>query len=607
MYFANPLGLLALLSLPAIVAIHLYHRRFPPLQIAGAHLWGAETQVHSPGRRRERLPITASLLLELLAALLLSLVLSQPRFDDFDRVEHVVAVLDNSASMLSTPDDGAAIRDAAITELSQRVNSLGRRTRVTLILTGRRPVMLAGPAVEWAEAEAALAAWSPTAPQHDFEMAWDLASQIADESGRLVFLTDRVPPDDRPTPRRVEIVSVGLKSENVALSDARWTFDSTANVGRVFLRVSNLGKAPAHCALRGVARDQVVFRKPLAIPAGEETTLETEVPGGLGRLTIELDAPGDGLSIDNRVTLIEPSVRMLTLAVRLPPESAAAGFIQRVLTGIPDTQQGAAAAADLVFAPAESLPRPPSDAWWFAVGPLDDSETARNEARDLVGPYLLEKRNPLLQGVSLEGVIWGGVQPSPKDATPIISAGRSLLLSRLNDSAGTTYVLNIDLGRSNLTDSPDWPILIQNLIELRRDNLPGLRRWNYRLNEEIQFRLYEGLADPAGDDPAELTLMHDGKTRPLARTATVELPPLDQAGVYEIRDGEQTIGEFAVNFFDPGESNLTGLSPGTRAPLDAVASAGFLLEDTYTWVLMAGIALIMLAVLLDWRVLKQGR
>src|SRR3990172_7221022 len=107
MEFANPWGLLALLSLPAIAVIHLYRRRFPPLQIAGLHLWGIESEVRAAGRRRERLPITATLLLELLAGLLLALLLSRPRLADLDSIEHLVVVLDNSASMQARPKDGA--------------------------------------------------------------------------------------------------------------------------------------------------------------------------------------------------------------------------------------------------------------------------------------------------------------------------------------------------------------------------------------------------------------------------------------------------------------------------------------------------------------------
>ena len=79
MIFTTPLGLLALLSVPAIVAIHLFRRRFPPRQVAGLFLWQSARQVPQGGGRLDRLPITASLLLECLAALALSLILAGAR------------------------------------------------------------------------------------------------------------------------------------------------------------------------------------------------------------------------------------------------------------------------------------------------------------------------------------------------------------------------------------------------------------------------------------------------------------------------------------------------------------------------------------------------
>ena len=118
MYFANPWGLLGLLALPAVIAIHLYHQRFPPLVVAGTHLWGAETEVRAAGRRRERLPITATLLLELLAALLLTMVLSQPRFGHVG--EGFISVrMDDSVlhlSIVEVIDDGAGAFDFAVLE-----------------------------------------------------------------------------------------------------------------------------------------------------------------------------------------------------------------------------------------------------------------------------------------------------------------------------------------------------------------------------------------------------------------------------------------------------------------------------------------------------------
>ncbi len=604
MYFANPWGLLGLLALPAVIAIHLYHQRFPPLVVAGTHLWGAETEVRAAGRRRERLPITASLLLELLAALLLTLVLSQPRFGNVGQVTHLVVVLDNSASMMGTPAGEPSFRDAAVSELQQRVERLQRRSVVTLILTGRRPVMLAGPAAAWTEAKPLLAEWQPRSTKHEFQPAWDLAAQLAEGTGRLLFLTNRVPPKTVQTPKEMEVFSVGRQLDNIAITAARWTFDSTENKGRLFLRISNFGRREVDVAVHGRAKQRPVLDRRITIPAGGEIPLEADVPGGLGRLTIEVQAPGDGLAIDNSVTLIEPSVRMVSVALTLPKDEAALRPTERVLSAIPDLQLAATESAQLLIGPAGVLPPSRRDLWWLGIGPLDRASDARKQAKDLLGPFLLEKRNPLLEEVVLGGVVWGGVQPVDLDVSPLISAGTYPLLARLGGTQTTAYVMNIDFARSNLSESPDWPILLGNLVELRRDNLPGLRRWNYRLNEEIRFRLFEGTDDPSADSSADLVLVHGGKTRPLARTPIVEIPPLDDTGVYEVRDGNRSVGRFAVNFFDPEESQLTTLAPGTRQPAVEVDAATFALDNPYSWLIMLGIMLILVVMFADWFVLK---
>jgi hypothetical protein len=166
--FANPLGFLGLLALPAIVVIHLYHRRFPPLPVAGLHLWGVDTQLHAPGRKRDRLPVTATLLLELFAALILTLVLARPQVGATTGVSHLVVVLDTSASMSAKPPDDVPFRDAAVSVVERRMRALGDRSAVSVILTGPRPVMLAGPAVSWQDAKKKLDAWQPRLARHEF-------------------------------------------------------------------------------------------------------------------------------------------------------------------------------------------------------------------------------------------------------------------------------------------------------------------------------------------------------------------------------------------------------------------------------------------------------
>ncbi len=630
-YFANPWGLLGLTALPVIVVIHLYHRRYPTLLVAGLHLWGVETHTTTAGRTRERLPVTASLICELLAALLLSLVLADPRWGLLGKVVHLVAVLDNSASMAARPPGDKPFRDAAVAELEQRVSALPRGSVITLLRTGRRPEMLAGPAVPWDEAKLKLADWKPALPKHDFQSTWDLAAQLAEGTGELLFLTDVVPGKDVPVPKTMEIVSLGRALENVAISAARWDFDSKTAKGRVFVRLTNHGQRSANVHITGTVGDaksaasRKIFQNEVSLAAGASTPFEIEVPGGLGRLTVETESIGDGLALDNRVELIEPKVRLLHVAIALPKDSLAQQAVRRVLKTVPDVTLTDVDSAELIIALAEPLPTSRRDLWWLGIGPLDPAEQARKAAKDVIGPYVLEKQNPLLDGVTLGGVVWGGVQPVTLDVSPIITAGNLPLLSRLNGTRTTAYLLNIDFGRTNLGDSPDWPILLSNLIELRRENLPGLRRWNYRLNEEIRFRLEDDVARAAlptsssdgkstklatEEDLANarpLLLLHDGSRRSLARTNVVEIPPLDETGVYSVVDGDRTLGEFAMAFFDPDESTLTGLRPGRHDPVTPNSDAGFILDQPLTWIVLVGIALIALAAFMDWRVLRPAR
>ncbi|MEX0726963.1 MAG: VWA domain-containing protein [Planctomycetaceae bacterium] len=607
MYFANPWGLLGLLALPAIVVIHMYHHRFPPLVIAGSHLWEFEEQRQSPGRKRSRLPVTASLLFELLAALIISLIIADPRFDEMNRVTHWVVVLDQSASMSSKFDGEKTFRDAAIEELKTRLEGSGRDTVVTLILSGHRPTMLAGPAASVEEILPVLDAWMPRAPLHDFQPSWDLASQFAGETGRLLFLTDRIPQQSEVIPPEMEIVSFGRQLENLAFTTARWTYDSAVSKGKLYVRIANLGRTSQTATLKGIVGNRTIFNQELTLAADQELPFEAELAGGLGRLNLTIGAPKDALALDNAVTLIEPKVRSLGVYLAFSEEQSAGHAARQVLMQLDDVNLTEAANAQLIIAPAEKVAPAADEQWWLGIGPLDPSDAAVEQGLDLVGPYLIDKRHPLLEGITLGGVVCGGVQKTNKSLTPLISVGKIPLLGQLNSAAANAYLLNLDMSRSNLRESPDWPILISNLVEMRRRELPGLTRWNYRLGEMVQFRWpLPEVSGSAGAKVPELLLIHDGDSRPIPRGEFIELPPLEEPGIYEIREDETSIGEFSVLYFDRRESTLTELTPGTRPPLVPTEGIGYTLDDPMTWLLLLGIVLVLLILFSDWKVLKPS-
>src|SRR5690606_18036094 len=107
-----------------------------------------------------------------------------------------------------------------------------------------------------------------------------------------------------------------------------------------------------------------------------------------------------------------------------------------------------------------------------------------------------------------------------------------------------------------------------------------------------------------------LRLVHEsGSERPLIgdRNGLIEITRLDETGVYQIRDGNRSLGEFAVNFFDDDESTLSGLSPGERQPRAESEESRLSVDDPYSWLMAAAILILLAAILADWYVLRSPR
>ena len=139
MMFTTPLGLLALLAIPAIVVIHLFRRRFPVRPVAGLFLWQIVRQTPEGGGKIAKLPITTSLILECLAALALALILAGARLSSAGVSRHLVVLLDDSASMAAVNRQGESARDRAVQRVLREVDRLGAGGRITFVRSGDRP------------------------------------------------------------------------------------------------------------------------------------------------------------------------------------------------------------------------------------------------------------------------------------------------------------------------------------------------------------------------------------------------------------------------------------------------------------------------------------
>ncbi|HEX5789819.1 MAG TPA: BatA domain-containing protein, partial [Luteolibacter sp.] len=126
--FANPWGLLALLGLPVILAIHFLHRHRRAIPISTLFLLEIAREPARSGHRWHRLIPSIPMWLQLLLVLLLAGLLSKPYLPR--NVLQVAVILDDSASM-------RAFQSELVDQLStlQRRTSIGGRASHWLVLS----------------------------------------------------------------------------------------------------------------------------------------------------------------------------------------------------------------------------------------------------------------------------------------------------------------------------------------------------------------------------------------------------------------------------------------------------------------------------------------
>ena len=241
--FANPLGLLGLVSLVAILGLHLYRRRRTPLLVSAVFLWEDVSSEAQGGRQRQPLRRSLSLLAELLAALCLTLALSGLRVPGETASAHYVVVLDSSASMAAKALDGSTAQDRARRAIEASIERLPSDSRVTLVATGPEPVVLAGPFAFKGEALEKLNSRWPIHGNHSPAGALLLASELG-ALGPIDFVTDARPAEvdsgDQDLGERLRWIAVGEPASNVGFTAALRTRQSLDS-DEVTLAIRNAG------------------------------------------------------------------------------------------------------------------------------------------------------------------------------------------------------------------------------------------------------------------------------------------------------------------------------------------------------------------------------
>jgi hypothetical protein len=450
--FANPLGFLVLLGVPAVLAIHFLQQRSRRAVTSTWFLIEPFAPRSVGGRTWERLRSSRALWLQLLAVLLTTWLLVEPRWPRAESAQTVVIVLDRSASMTAFR---AAALQAARHELRAADGLAAHTTWVMMTTDAREPVLYRGP--DRAAAESSLDRWQPELGTHDFAPTLRLAHSLAGEAGRTLLVTDA----RGKAPAGQRAVGVGHGVENVGFAGANFFREGTDLNWRAF--VQNHTEAVQQrtwwietTAGRTPARE-------LKLAPGALAELNGPFPGGIEQCTVVLD--GDGFAADDRLPLVRPAAKPLALAVE--GDDAAAKFFLKLAGAVDGVRFVASPVATLRLARARAdelnLEKRGGIFW-----PAADQ---RSSASIMSDPITAE-RHPLVAELNWQG--WIGTGPhgyaaTPED-TPLLWQGRWPIVFLRSTSTGARQLrLAFDWDLSNASRLPATVLLLRRFLETERD------------------------------------------------------------------------------------------------------------------------------------------
>jgi hypothetical protein len=543
--FTYPLAFFGFLAVPALVAIYLLRNRFRRHPVSSLMLWLDDRPPREGGTRVRRLQTPLLFLLELLAVVLMVLTAADPQVRAGQGVRPLVVVLDDSFSMLA----GGADSPRAKGEQALR-DELRRRMpySVRFVLAGERPQVLGEQVRSAGEALDLLDGWRCRAPSSALAEALALGADLGGELALLLVVTDGAPePGVVPEKGRLAWWAFGRPRGNVALVNAsRTTRDGS---DRCLFEIVNLSADPAARTLVIESGDppRVLRRSELRLEAGETRRVILQLKAGTPAVRAKLDE--DDLPLDDAVTLLPGVRRTVRVSLRLGDR----GVREPLEKALRSTRlaEMTAEGPDLVISDEAEPPAGP-DAWVVRV-------LAEKEGAAYSGPFVTDRSHPLMEGVSLRGVIWGAGKGDELPGAPVVLAGNVPLLTDTEIQAGEGAArhelrLRFRPDLSTLQDSPDWPILVWNLLNWRGAHKARLARPNVRLGEGALLTL------PAARESVEVA-GPGGKVRTIPVRGRQVQVAAEDVGVYEVRAGEEKYS-FAANALNRDESDLSGCAAG---------------------------------------------
>jgi hypothetical protein len=539
--FTASFAFIALLAVPLLIAIYWLRSRARQQRVSSLMLWLDERQRWEGGRRFEKLQTPLLFWLELLTILLLVLAAAGPMLRAGGSSRALVIVLDDSFSMLAGNEESA--RNRAARALTDELRNQ-RYEPVHVILAGAAPQFV-GEATDAAQLNQLLQSWTCGSPAAQLDEAIALAFALGGNRARVLVVSDHAPAQGF-SDSRLQWWAFGAVQPNIAFINAARTNNGAEE--RVLLEVANLSPSTASTTLTITALDaadsQSAIRNPQSIALGAGATQRITLTLAQA-VPLRARLSDDALDVDNEVILLPEAHKPVRVELRIS-EASLRALIEKTLQALSQVVLTAERPA-LLITDEPVTNAASNDTWTLQL-------IADKDAVSLLGPFVVDRAHPLTEGLSLSGVVWGSGRAVQLPGAPIVTAGNIPLLTDVERAGRHELRLRLHPALSTLQTTPNWPVLMWNLINWRARSAPGLQLANVRLGGEVALITEADVAAITLTDPQR-------NTRQLPVLARSVLIKAERAGVYELGAPPNKYA-FAANALARAESDLSHATAG---------------------------------------------
>ena len=619
MSLATPLALaLGSLAIPIILLYMLRLRRREQV-VSSTLLWQELARDQSANAPWQKLRRNIFILLQLLVLAALVLALAQPYLLSTDAINgHVFILLDASASMTSSDgEDGMSRFDEATAIINQMAANMGGNDRLTVITVSDAPAVVVASTNDRELLTSTLKATRPKLTHADWNGAIALVNGTSRgaRDTRITIISDGgLPSDLPPLVGEIEYIPVGRASDNLAISVLGSR--EHADQGELLVGVANYGSSDQTAILSVYLDDQLHDSRQVVIRAGDEESLNWDIPLDIDVVEARISPISEGedyLSVDNQAWSLLGGTTNTT--VKLVSEGNQ--FLERFLNILPGYEvtrtpdfaienTADEQPYDLYIFDGVAIPSPLPSGNILIIDPQPAEVPSRTIPQISVSDVFT---NTLMTRMAndprLRDVAWGDVNIAQARQvqgtgleTLIESDGGPLLLAGSIDGRRIA-VFPFDLANSDLPLRIAFPVIMANITEWLHAGGSTRSIGNIQPGEVVPLPQHPRTETLRVDLPNGdvWTQRNSGGSEPVLFDQTTQ-PGLYTIAFYDDAGDLVKSGQFAVNFIDPRESQITPsetIRLGENEVLSEYEETNGMQE---LWAIVLGVGLLLIAI--EW-------